>query len=258
MASLASGVFAITGGASGMGLATARRLARAKAKAIAIGDYNDKPFEEVQKELQSINPEVKVQLTKLNVASSKEVNAWIESIVDTFGGLDGAVNAAGVAQALGARQPPAILAESDEEWTRVRGVNLDGVFFCNRAQIKAMIALPKKPRSIVNIASMAAFIHGPDCYSYGISKAGVAYMTAGLAKDVLSFGIRVNTVSPSATNTPMLSQFFASPPPEGQPMDTAGFQLVEADDIARCIEWLLSENSAQVSGVNVPVGSSPP
>jgi chanoclavine-I dehydrogenase len=96
MASLADKVFAITGGASGMGLATARRLAGLKARAICIGDLNTKNFEEVQKDLLNINPEVKVLTFKLDVASSSSVNSWITEIIDTFGALDGAVNAAGL------------------------------------------------------------------------------------------------------------------------------------------------------------------
>ena len=76
------------------------------------------------------------------------------------------------------------------------GINLNGIFYCNKAQIKAMMGLERKPRSIVNISSMASMMHGADCYSYGVSKAGVAYLTTSIAKDVAKYGIRVNTVSP--------------------------------------------------------------
>ena len=98
-----------------MGIATARRLAHGKAKAIAIGDYNDANFKSVRKELQAISSDVQVHLTRLNVASSEEVDAWIEDIVKRFGGLDGAVNGAGVAQATGARKSPTILEESNAD-----------------------------------------------------------------------------------------------------------------------------------------------
>ncbi|OCK72781.1 NAD(P)-binding protein [Lepidopterella palustris CBS 459.81] len=126
-----------------MGFAIARRLAHAEAKEIAIGDYNDSNFESVRKELQSISSDMQVHLTKLSVASPAEVEAWIEDIVATFGAFDGSVNAAGVAQAIGARKAPAILKESNTDCDRVMGVNLTGVFYCNRAQVKAMIALPQ-------------------------------------------------------------------------------------------------------------------
>ena len=196
MASLASKVFVVTGGASGMGLATCRMLAHAKAKAICIGDFNDKLFDSVRAELESINGETAVHTTKLNVSSSSEVDAWIQDVVERFGGLDGAVNAAGVAQPVGARQKPNILSETDDMWERVIGINLSGVFYASRAEIKAMMGLARAPRSIVNIASIASLLHGGDTFSYGVSKAGVAYLSASVAKDVLPFGIRVNTISP--------------------------------------------------------------
>lgn len=196
MASLASKVFAITGGASGMGLATCRRLAASKAKAICIADFNDKSFQSVSEELKSIHPELQVSTTKVDVSNSAQVDSWINGITEKYGGLDGAVNAAGVPQKVGARQAPTILAETDDMWKQVIGVNLAGVFHCNRAQVKAMTSLPKGPRSIVNISSMASLMHGPDCYSYGVSKAGVVYLSTCIAKDVAKFGIRVNTISP--------------------------------------------------------------
>ncbi|EXJ81385.1 hypothetical protein A1O3_07676 [Capronia epimyces CBS 606.96] len=261
MASLANKVFAITGGASGMGLATGRQLAAAKARAVAIGDYNDQAFDEARKQLKAANPDVEVLTTKLNVADPAQVDAWIEEIVAKFGALDGAVNAAGVAQPVGARQSPTLLAETNEEWNRVIGVNLAGVFYSNRAQIKAMTSLEKRDRSIVNISSMASLLHGGDCYSYGVSKTGVAYLTTCIAKDVKQFGIRVNTISPSATRTPMLAQFFAGTAGAESitsAADTGGFNLVEADDIARTVLWLLSEDASQVFGVNLPVGDTVP
>lgn len=196
MASLVNKVFAVTGGASGMGLATCRMLASHKAKAIAIGDFNDRSFNDVRKELQTLNPDVTITTTKIDVSKSSQVDEWISTVVKEHGGLDGAVNAAGVPQQTGARSTPTILEETNEMWDRVLGVNLAGVFYCNRAQIKAMTGLQKTPRSIVNIASMASLMHGPDCYSYGVSKAGVAYLTNCIAKDVAKLGIRVNTVSP--------------------------------------------------------------
>lgn len=257
MASLASKVFTVTGGASGMGLATCRMLAQAKAKAICIGDFNEASFGSVRAELQEINAETQVETTKLDVSSSTSVASWISGVVQKFGALDGAVNAAGIAQQVGARKSPAILSETDDTWKRTLGVNLEGVFFCCREQIRAMVDLPKAPRSIVNIASIASLLHGPDCFGYGVSKSGVAYLTASLAKDVAPHGIRVNAVSPGATNTPMLAQFFP-PEAQGADIDTAGFGIVQPTDIAQAILWLLSSESSQVAGVNLAVGPGAP
>jgi chanoclavine-I dehydrogenase len=166
MASLENKVFAITGGASGMGLSTARRLAGLRARTVCIGDFNIKNFEEVQKDLLKINPEVKVLTSKLHVSSSSSVNSWISEIIDTFGALDGAVNAAGLPQTVGARKAPTILEETDETWERTMGVNINGIFYSTKAQVRAMVSLPKAPRSIVNIASMASLVHGGELHIF--------------------------------------------------------------------------------------------
>jgi len=76
------------------------------------------------------------------------------------------------------------------------GVNLDVIMFCTREEVKAMVALEKQPRSIVNVASLASVLHTPDAYAYGASKRACASLSSSVAKDVLPFGIRVNTVSP--------------------------------------------------------------
>jgi len=247
----------ITGGASGMGLATAKLLAEHKAKAVAIGDFNEKAFDAAKAEITKINAGTAVHTTKLDVSKSAEVNAWIKSVVAEFGQLDGAVNAAGVAQAMGVRKGSPIVAETDDMWTRTIGVNLNGVFHSNRAQIDAMLALPQSPRSIVNIASIAALMHAGDCYGYGTSKAGVVYLSQCLAKEVLPSKIRVNIISPGATRTPMLSQFFGEAP-AGAEIDTSGWDVVEPSDIAKAAVWLLSTDSHQISGVNIPVGPGAP
>jgi chanoclavine-I dehydrogenase len=148
-------VFTVTGGASGMGLATCRMLAQRKAKAICIADYNDSQFAAVKKELESINDgATAIDLLKVDVSSSSEVAAWVEGVFSKYGTLDGCVNAAGVAQAVGARKEVAnILGESDQTWRRTMSANLDGVFYCNREQVRGMLKSPKSklPRSIVNI-----------------------------------------------------------------------------------------------------------
>jgi chanoclavine-I dehydrogenase len=189
-------VFTVTGGASGMGAATARLLCQRGAAAVCIGDYNDQNFSTLDKELSAISPSTKIMTTKLDVSSSSQVKAWIESVVSAFGRLDGCANVAGVPQVVGARKKPTILEETDETWRRTMSVNLDGVMYCTREEVRAMVGLPKEPRSIVNVASLASVLHTPDAYAYGASKRACASLSSSVAKDVLDFGIRVNTVSP--------------------------------------------------------------
>ena len=190
-------VFTVTGGASGMGAATARLLCQRGAAAVCIGDYNDQNFSALEKELSGISSSTKVKTTKLDVSSSSQVKSWIESVVSAFGRLDGCANVAGVPQVVGGRKKPTILEETDETWRRTMSVNLDGIMYCTREEVRAMVGLPKKPRSIVNVASLASVLHTPDAYAYGASKRACASLSSSITKDVLEFGIRVNTVSPS-------------------------------------------------------------
>ncbi|KAJ4865701.1 enoyl-(Acyl carrier protein) reductase domain-containing protein [Trichoderma breve] len=257
--SFASRVFAITGGASGMGLAVAKLLSKQGAAAVCVGDLNKKNFESATKEIRGENPDTAIDMSALDVSKSAAVEEWISSIVHKYGRLDGAANVAGVPQV--ARQSseagPTLLDESDDMWRLHMGVNLDGVFYCTRSQVRAMTALRHKgdstERSIVNVSSMAALRNGASCLSYGVAKTAVVSLGARIAKDVAPFGIRVNTVLPGATNSPMLSQFF--PRDAKSIVATLGYDVLEPEDIARTIVYLLSDESKKISGVALPVGS---
>ena len=197
MASIAGKVFALSAGASGLGLSTACRLARLKARAVSIGDINPTFFESARKKLRSINPNLQVSTTKVDVASSLDVNAWIKDTVNTYDALDGAVNCAGVINMSGNQQTPLFLNETDESWKRVVDINLNGVLYSMRAQVKAMQDLPPAPRSIVNIASAASLFHDPKTLSYCVTKHAVTCLTTTVSKELGPLGIRLNAVSPS-------------------------------------------------------------
>jgi chanoclavine-I dehydrogenase len=118
-------VFAITGGASGIGAATIHELARQNASAIWIGDWNDKAFSTVTKEINDINPSIQVYTKKLDVSDSKAIDAWVDKIVEVSGGIHGAVNLAGIGQSAPvaeeyyAGKTPAILLEDDKSMDSV-------------------------------------------------------------------------------------------------------------------------------------------
>jgi chanoclavine-I dehydrogenase len=196
MASVTSKIFAITGGASGIGAATSRLLAERGAAVICIADISSKSFEELKGSIQKINPLTEVHCTILDVTSSTEVEKWVKTIISTYKNLHGAANIAGIAQGAGMRQSPAILEETDDDWSKIMKVNLDGVFYCTRAEVRAMKDLPVCDRTIVNVCSIAAFHHMPDVYAYGTSKGACAYLTTCVAADTFPLGIRVNSVSP--------------------------------------------------------------
>lgn len=197
MASIQGKVYALTAAGSGLGLVTASTLARLNARAISISDINADLFESAKSTILSINPNVEILTTKVDVTSSDEINAWIQATVDKFGALDGAVNCAGVINNLSTESKPHFLNETDESWTRVLTTNLTGTLYSMRAEVKAMLALSKQPRSIVNIASAASLFHDPTILSYCVTKAGVASLTTTVAKDLAGTDIRLNAVSPS-------------------------------------------------------------
>ncbi|KAL2802169.1 short chain dehydrogenase/oxidoreductase CpoX2 [Aspergillus granulosus] len=235
-------VYAITGGASGMGAATARLLAQRGASAICIADI--------------LNPSTEVGCQIIDVSSSESVDNWINGIITTFGDLHGVANVAGLPQPIGARGIPAIAEETDSAWDKILGVNLNGVFYCTRAAIRAMKELPPaSDRGIVNVASMASLQHNPDAYAYRASKAGCAHFTQSVAKDTIALGIRT---SPGVTNTPMLDKFFDVSDNVKKGYLKSGWTSMRPEDVARMIVWLLSEDSKCVFGANINVGAAVP
>lgn len=179
-----------------MGAATCRLLARRGARAICAGDISSKGFDTLKREIAELNPQTELRCTVLDVTSRQAVEDWIKGITDEFGDLHGAANIAGLPQVMGARGIPAILEETDEDWARILNVNLNGIFLCTRAEIRAMKDLASGNRAIVNLASIASMGHNPDVYAYRTSKRACAHFSESVAKDVFRMGIRVNVVSP--------------------------------------------------------------
>ncbi|RSL51783.1 hypothetical protein CEP54_011242 [Fusarium duplospermum] len=261
--SLGSHVFSVTGGASGMGAATVRLLAQHGAGAIWIADWNDGNFNQIKEEVERINPLTKVHTHKVDVSDPKQVDDWVAGIIAESGVLHGAANVAGLSQPAFTEKKPAILAETNEDWARVLGVNLQGIMYCTRAQVAAMVNSPRESHpAIVNVSSIALLLRGPSAFAYGASKAACAHFTSCVAKDVHSFGIRVNTVSPGNTYTAMTKEFFGHMSKEEteQQLQKWGVntKMLEPEDVARVIVWLLSEASMDVNGVNLPVGEGAP
>jgi NAD(P)-dependent dehydrogenase (short-subunit alcohol dehydrogenase family) len=185
-------VIAITGAASGMGLATAKKLLSLGAR-ISVSDINKEALQSAIFASNPNRPEISgsnILITAIDVRSSVQVDAWIEATIEHFGKLDGAANCAGI---LGAGADKYRIQElPDDIWKSVIDVNLSGVFYCLKAELKAM----HRGGSVVNIASIAGVKGNALNGSYSASKHGVVGLTKTAAQEVGGDGIRVNCVVP--------------------------------------------------------------
>ncbi|KAL7915391.1 hypothetical protein GGI35DRAFT_475067 [Trichoderma velutinum] len=239
---LSGKVFAITGGASGIGLATAQVLSR-RGATVCIADVDPEAMKAAEVYFTSL--EVPHMVTKVDVSKRKEVDAWIESIVKEHGRLDGAANVAGVIGKFHGVSPVSEL--DDDEWDRIIGVNLTGTMYCMRAELRNMV----DRGSIVNVSS----IHGLKGFArhgaYDASKHGIVGLTRAAALENGEREIRVNSVAPGAIYTPLMQKNwdFSGRPKDAVFDDPTAFQRQgTAEETANVIAFLLGPESTFVSG----------
>jgi NAD(P)-dependent dehydrogenase (short-subunit alcohol dehydrogenase family) len=219
----------VTGGASGIGEATIRRMAESGAN-VAIWDVNDKAMSEI---VQSIKG-VKTHFCKVDVSSLEQVEAAFKSTVAAFGKVDALVNSAGVA-GVNAN----VWEYPVKEWQRVLDINLTGTFYTCRTVTPHM--MENKYGRIVNMSSVAGKEGNPTASAYSAAKAGVIALTRSLGKELATDGVLVNAVTPTTVNTPILEQvsqahieYMKSKIPMGR--------LGEAEELAALITWLCTED----------------
>lgn len=247
MVELNGKVCIITGAAMGMGAATAELFAKAGGK-VVIADFN---VEMGQKQTQKIiDAGGTAAFVKVDVSKDKEVEAMVQFAVDTFGGLDVAVNNA-------ARTPDdKPLADMEEaDFDALIAVDLKGVALCLKYELRQMV---KQGRggSIINTSSVSGIRPQPGTPIYIAAKHGVIGLTKSAAMDYSALNIRVNTVAPGAIDTPMLrgalAQFNFDPDDYAKKLSMLG-RFAQADEVAEANLWLASDNSSYVTGATFSI-----
>ena len=230
-------VAVVTGGASGLGAATAKKLHEAGAS-VAVLDLNPDQAAEG------------LFAVKTDVADDASVRAAIEAVAAHFGRLDILVNNAGI----GAQGT--IADNDDDEWLRVLNINLLGVVRTSRA---ALPHLRKSPAAaIVNTGSIAATAGLPGRALYSATKGAVHALTRAMAADHLREGIRVNCVAPGTADTPWIGRLLAkAADPDAERTALNARQphgrLVSPDEVAGAIVYLASPASGSTTGVALAV-----
>jgi len=230
----------VTGGGSGIGRKTAELLGREGAR-VLVCDLEEKGGLETVASLAQAGSEA--EFLRVDVSAEDQVEAMVARCLDRFGGLDCAVNNAGIGGPTGGLETIAV-----DDWNRVLAVNLTGVFLCMKAQIPVMRSAGNG--SIVNMASGAGLIATPGLAAYCASKHGVIGITRTAAIENAQAGVRINAICPGSIDTPMLRAGMAANP-EVEAMILASMpigRLGEAEEVAEAAVWLCSERASLVTG----------
>ncbi len=229
-------VAVVTGGCSGIGLASVRRLAGEGAR-VVIGDLDTEHGP-------GIADEVGGTFVATDVTDPDQVTALFATAATTYGSVDIAFNNAGIS-------PPeddSITTTSLEAWKRVQDVNLTSVYLCCQAALRHMLAQGRG--SIINTASFVAIMGAATSQiSYSASKGGVLSMSRELGVQFARSGVRVNALCPGPVNTPLLQELFASDPERAArrlvhiPMG----RFAEPDEIADAVLFLASDESSFIT-----------
>jgi 2-hydroxycyclohexanecarboxyl-CoA dehydrogenase len=238
----------VTGGASGIGAATARRLAAEGAR-VAIGDVNEKDARELAGELDGF-------ACAMDVADAASARGGVRATVEALGDIDVLVNNAGTDRF-------AFFVNTDEEiWDLVLGVNLRGTIAVTHAVLPRM--QERRTGSIVNVASEAGRVGSQGSVVYSAAKAGVIGFTKAVARESARYRVRCNAVAPGPIETPLLNSAplmlgeLGERLKQGMVNATALGRTGAPEEVAAAIAFLAGEDASYVTGqtLNVSGGLS--
>ncbi len=236
----------VTGGASGIGFAVAKRFV-AEGAEVVIADLNDEQSSAAIAQLGS-----KCGKTVGDVSKLADAERMVNEAVAKMGALDILINNAGI-ETMGS-----VTTAQDEEWERQININLNGVYRMSRFAVPKIIEAGGG--TIVNMSSVGGLVAVKEFSAYGASKAAVIQLTRSMAADYAEHNIRVNAVCPGAADTPLLQRSctrLGGGNPDEIRKVFASFTLLKriatAEEIAAAILFLASEESSFVTGVALPV-----
>lgn len=235
----------VTGGSNGIGRATCMAFARHGAN-VVVSDVDEKSGNETKTHIEAAGG--KAIYIACDVADPGAVKHLIDHTVSTYGRLDYAFNNAGI------EGDKAATADcSEDNWDRVMGINLKGVWLCMRHEIPQM--LQQGGGSIVNCSSVAGLAGFRQLPAYAASKHGMIGLTKTAALEYGVKGIRVNALCPGVIQTPMIDRVTENDPAaleQFKALEPIG-RLGEPEEIAESVVWLCSDKASFVTGVAFPV-----
>jgi NAD(P)-dependent dehydrogenase (short-subunit alcohol dehydrogenase family) len=231
---LADRVAIVTGGASGIGKATAEQFAAEGAR-VVIGDLADSAGEKVASAIGGI-------FLATDVREARQVEALVQLACDKFGRLDVMFNNAGI----GISAP--LLATTEEDYRNTIRIDLDGVFWGLKFGGKVMVA--QKRGSIISTASVAGLIGSPGLSAYNAAKHGVVGLTRNAAIEFGPFGVRVNCICPGVIETPLVMRVFGQLEGARKMLDAMHplGRMGQPIEIAKAVTFLASDDASFITG----------